>query len=484
MKNDAERPSAENAAAELSRLRRALVDRLTASTMRAAALRTSLALVVLIFAIDLYMPAVVAFGILYVLPVLVSVWGSRRKLTFGIAAVCTVLTPVGALMSLTGPSFPDTIATLAQGLEPLLGDDAAHQVVMWEFLQVFCAVFVIWVTAGLGLMRIETERELLQTRELTAIALQSSADGVLTTDTGDRVSFLNAVAEELTGWDLEAARGRRLAEVFPLETDPETRPNGELELLEEMLPLGGGGAARRRLLRTRDGARHPVEASAAPIYDRERRCKGRVIVFRDASDLAAYETRLRELAFRDRLTGLPNRTSLSERLDLELAHARRDGGQLAVLFLDLDHFKVINDTLGHHAGDELLRAVAQRLIGCLREADTVARLGGDEFVVLVPGLGSPDDAAAVANKILAALAKPILLEGELHPILPSIGIALFPSDGDTADVLLRSADRAMYRAKGSGGARYALFGGQARGPAGREVVGERSRDVAPVTRDE
>ncbi len=423
---------------------------------RAAAYRTSLLLIAAIFVIDLWLPALVALGVLYVLPVLISVWGSQRRWTFAIATLCTVLTPIGAMTSLSGPDFRETLMSLNSGLEHLLGDDPARQVVLWEVLQIFCALFTIWVTAGLGLMRIETERELLDTREVMAIALKSSADGVLTTDTLDRVSFLNAAAEKITGWDLEAARGRWLHEVFHLEADPETKAPNSQQVEEDLLPRGDRYAARRRILRGRDGSPQHIEASAALIHDRDRSVKGHVIVFRNASNLAEYETRLRELAYRDRLTGLPNRTSFQERIDLEIAHARRQERPLALLYLDLDGFKAINDTIGHHAGDELLRSMAQRLIGCLREADTVARLGGDEFVILIPGVETAEDLRAVAEKIVAACRRPFLLEGELHPVGTSIGIAVFPTDATEAEDLLRCGDRAMYLAKGRGGSDYAF----------------------------
>lgn len=424
---------------------------------RPAAYRMSLLFTGGIFLIDLWLPALVVLGILYVLPVLISVWGSKRRWTFGIATLCTVLTPIGALTSLTGPDFRETIGGLTTGLEQLLGDDPARQVIVWEGLQIFCALFTIWVTAGLGLMRIEIERELLDTREVMSIALKSSADGILTTDILDRVTFINAAAEQITGWDLEAARGRMLHEVFPLEPDPETRAGPGYQEGEELIPRGDRSVARRRVLRARDGSPHPIETSEAQIFEGDRSVRGRVISFRDAQDLAEYETRLRELAYRDRLTGLPNRTSLAERMQLEIAHARREDRRLGLLFLDLNRFKAINDTLGHHAGDELLRSVAQRLIGCLREADTVARLGGDEFVVLVPGIETASDVRAVADKIIAACTRPFLLEGELHPIGTSIGIALFPTDAADPEALLRCGDRAMYLAKARGGSGFEFF---------------------------
>ncbi len=174
---------------------------------------------------------------------------------------------------------------------------------------------------------------------------------------------------------------------------------------------------------------------------------------------AAY-AREAQLVFRahhDDLTGLPNRALLSERLQQELAHARRNGAQLALLFLDLDRFKGVNDALGHAGGDQLLRVVADRLSACVRECDTVARLGGDEFVVLLTGLQNPPQAAKLAGQILTLLSHPFQISGTECFIGTSIGLAMYPADGTTAEALLKHADIAMYRAKAAGRGRFVFF---------------------------
>jgi diguanylate cyclase (GGDEF)-like protein len=168
---------------------------------------------------------------------------------------------------------------------------------------------------------------------------------------------------------------------------------------------------------------------------------------------------MRKLAYRDTLTNLPNRLSLHELLNLELAHARRNRSALGVLFIDLDDFKRINDTVGHAAGDEVLRATAARLRSNLRETDTIARLGGDEFAVLLPGALGVDDAQMVAEKLLGALDEPVLFEGHKLRVRASIGLAMYPGDADQPDELLRRADEAMYKAKQQGGARLASVAG-------------------------
>jgi diguanylate cyclase (GGDEF)-like protein len=168
--------------------------------------------------------------------------------------------------------------------------------------------------------------------------------------------------------------------------------------------------------------------------------------------LAAHQRdeQLKYRANHDDLTGLPNRALLIERMNQEMAHARRNGKQLAVLFLDLDRFKSINDSMGRDIGDRLLCQVAERLTSCTRESDTIARLGGDEFVVLLPGLSNPQQAARPTGEMLALLAEPFMIDGSKSYIGVSIGVSIFPDDGSLAPELLKKADMAMYRAKKSG----------------------------------
>ncbi|WP_307729096.1 EAL domain-containing protein [Massilia sp. IC2-476] len=169
------------------------------------------------------------------------------------------------------------------------------------------------------------------------------------------------------------------------------------------------------------------------------------------------EARVHHMAYYDSLTRLPNRVLLSDRLDCALRAAHRNGQRLAVMFLDLDRFKTINDSLGHAIGDQLLREVGRRLCESVRESDTVARLGGDEFVVLLPDVGGPDECALVGDKIIDALATPFPLEGHSLHITPSIGICLCPDDGNDVDTLMRHADAAMYHAKALGRNNYQFF---------------------------
>jgi diguanylate cyclase (GGDEF)-like protein/PAS domain S-box-containing protein len=169
------------------------------------------------------------------------------------------------------------------------------------------------------------------------------------------------------------------------------------------------------------------------------------------------EQRIEHMAHHDALTGLPNRVLLRDRIQQAIAQAHRNGTQLAVLFVDLDHFKTINDSLGHQLGDRLLQSVASRILVCVREGDTVSRVGGDEFVIVIPGLGSAADASPVASKILDVLATAFHLHGNDLHVAASIGISLYPADGADAETLMRHADTAMYHAKDSGRANFQFF---------------------------
>lgn len=204
------------------------------------------------------------------------------------------------------------------------------------------------------------------------------------------------------------------------------------------------------------GRRRHLWVCGEPQHEADGRFVGYRGVSRDITQRKETERQVQHQAAHDALTGLPNRARFGELLSYQLQAARRDGSRFAVLFVDLDHFKQINDRLGHAAGDQLLQAVAGRLRGCLRTSDVVARLGGDEFVMLVAGLQQEADAVAVAGKVLAALGEPVLLQGQACRVTPSIGIAVFPEHGDEEGTLLSHADAAMYRAKAGGRNAYRL----------------------------
>ena len=281
------------------------------------------------------------------------------------------------------------------------------------------------------------------------VTLNSIGDAVLSTDIRGNVTYLNPVAERMTGWRREDAVGRPLADVLQIidaaTHEPARNPMEQAVQLNRTVNL-----TLNCLLIGRDGSETAIEDSASPIHDRSGHVIGAVIVFHDVSVARAQALQATHLAQHDFLTGLPNRMLLNDRLTQAIGMARRHGHRLAVLFLDLDQFKHVNDSLGHLVGDELLHSVARRLVACVRSSDTVSRQGGDEFVIVLSQIHQADDAAASAQKIIAALAAPHeLAHHQLH-VSATIGITVYPDDGADAQTLIKCADVAMYHAKASG----------------------------------
>ncbi len=300
------------------------------------------------------------------------------------------------------------------------------------------------------------EEALFEEKERAQVTLDSIGDAVLSTDLQGQVTYLNLVAEAMTGWSREDALGRPLSEVFRIidgitrqtAVDPARRAIDENRTV---------GLAADSVLVHRDGRELAIEDSSAPIHNRDGCVAGAVIVFHDVSESRSLTLKLAHLAHHDFLTGLPNRVLLTERLAQAIGLADRRRRQVALLFLDLDFFKHINDSLGHVIGDQLLQSVAGRLSACVRTTDTVCRQGGDEFVILLAEIEQPHDATLVAEKLLSALAEPQRIgENELHVTL-SIGISVYPDDGMDAETMMQNADTAMYHAKASGRNKYQFF---------------------------
>ena len=208
--------------------------------------------------------------------------------------------------------------------------------------------------------------------------------------------------------------------------------------------VSGRHQAEEALLRARDEIEQRVVERTTTLTASNQQLQAEIFERMEA------EQRIWHIAHHDALTGLPNRSLLHDRLDQALTQATRSEHRLAVMFLDLDHFKSVNDTLGHHVGDRLLIHVAERLREAVRAVDIVSRLGGDEFVVILPEIQNADDATRVAQKIIAALAPAVTLEGSLVHATPSIGISIFPDHGNEAYALMKHADTAMYHAKADG----------------------------------
>jgi diguanylate cyclase (GGDEF)-like protein/PAS domain S-box-containing protein len=304
------------------------------------------------------------------------------------------------------------------------------------------------------------EERLFEEKERAQVTLRSIGDAVVCADNLGNVTFLNLVAEQTTGWSLIEAVGRPMVEIFRTRNDASA---DGLETTSEMamLQIQSMHLPSSSVLLRRDGVQLPIEESIAPIHDRAGTAIGAVIVFRDVSAARATALQISHSAQHDFLTGLPNRMLLNDRIDQAINLARRGKHRIAVLFVDLDGFKHINDSLGHPVGDEVLKSIAMRLVSCVRNTDTVSRQGGDEFVVLLSEVIRATDAALMAAKILDALSKAHCIEehDEEHDLYvsASIGVSTYPDDGVDAETLIKNADTAMYQTKENGRQGFRFF---------------------------
>jgi diguanylate cyclase (GGDEF)-like protein/PAS domain S-box-containing protein len=300
------------------------------------------------------------------------------------------------------------------------------------------------------------EETLFAEKERAQVTLRSIGEGVICADILGNVTFLNLVAEQATGWSLQEAAGRPMVEVFRTRNNA-GGDSSETTAEVAIMQIRAMHLPSTCVLIRRDGVSIPIEESIAPIHNRQGEAIGAVIVFRDVS--AARETALQiaHSAQHDFLTGLPNRMLLNDRIDQAIILARRSKMQVAVLFLDLDGFKHINDSLGHPVGDKLLKSIALRLVKCVRSTDTVSRQGGDEFVVLLSEVNRPNSTAITAGKILEAIARPHSIDQHDLHVTASIGVSAYPDDGLNAETLIKNADTAMYQMKENGRQGFRFF---------------------------
>jgi diguanylate cyclase (GGDEF)-like protein/PAS domain S-box-containing protein len=297
---------------------------------------------------------------------------------------------------------------------------------------------------------------LFNERERAQVTLNSIGDAVLSTDVLARVTYLNTSAESLTGWSRKEATGHPVAEVLRI-LDANTREGTQDPMALAIKENKTVALTPNSVLVRRDGVEAAIEDSTAPIHDRTGQVTGAVMVFHDVSATRALSSKMLHLAQHDTLTDLPNRALFSHRLSEAIVAAHRYRRKLAVLFLDLDRFKHINDSLGHVTADRVLQSVARRLHDCVRASDTVSRQGGDEFVILLSEVARAQDAAVSAEKILLAVRTLHRIdEHDLH-LTASMGIVTYPDDGTEAETLLKNADFAMYHAKDSGRNNYQFF---------------------------
>ncbi|MGB4062255.1 MAG: EAL domain-containing protein [Azonexus sp.] len=298
---------------------------------------------------------------------------------------------------------------------------------------------------------ISTQHETEAQMQLLASAVQYSGEAILITDVHNNIITVNPAFTRLTGYSAEEAAGRNPRFLSAGRTTPE-------EYARMWEDITGNGFWQGEIWdRRKDGGIYPKWISISVIRDDEGKILYHIAHFTDVSTERATEERLHHIAHHDVLTGLLNRLSLKGRMDQALASARRDGARVAVMFIDLDRFKVINDTLGHHIGDELLIEVAKRLRESVRDSDVVARLGGDEFVIMLSGVDHTSSVALVAEKLVASVGVSCQIGGFDLYTSPSIGIAIFPTDGCDGETLMKNADAAMYHAKAAGRNNFQFF---------------------------
>jgi diguanylate cyclase (GGDEF)-like protein/PAS domain S-box-containing protein len=307
---------------------------------------------------------------------------------------------------------------------------------------------------------VETLREVIQEKDdklssiaqelfektvyLDTILRQSMDMGVVATDGEGVVTLYSPAAEDMLGYPAHHAVGESIHDIHRrLKVDPQ-------RMGEAMRALLNGGSHTFTILRTQGQRQRYIEASVSRIPGRRDQTLGFVLLVRDETERRVAEQTIRRLAYYDSITGLPNRVLFSERLEMVLALSRRKKSRVGLMLMDLDRFKAVNDNLGHRTGDLLLKALAERLRGLFRESDTFARMCGDEFTVILPDIHDAGDALHLAGRMAQALQSPFSIEGHTLDVGASIGIALFPDHGDSAETLLHMADKAMYRAKERG----------------------------------
>jgi diguanylate cyclase (GGDEF)-like protein/PAS domain S-box-containing protein len=293
-------------------------------------------------------------------------------------------------------------------------------------------------------------------KERAQFTLDSIGDAVICTDTSGTITFLNPVAERMTGWGRKDATGQKMADCVCI-VDASTRKTILDPMAKAASQNRAGSLPLNCVLIGRDGHEINIEDSVAPIRDGDGTVTGAVIVFRDVSATRALERELTDSAQHDFLTGLPNRMLLDDRIGQAISLAHRQKCHAAVLFLDLDGFKNINDSLGHLIGDKVLQSVAKRLLDCVRAPDTVVRQGGDEFIVLLQELKHPQDAIFTVARLLKTVTDVHSIDSHEIRITTSIGVSIYPNDGLDGETLIKNADIAMYHAKKSGSQTYNFF---------------------------
>jgi len=376
-----------------------------------------------IFALDLVTPLGVAGGVPYVVVVLAGWWFPLRRHIVILAVLCSFLVVTGVVLAPDGGTFEVVLVNRIYGL------------------------IVIWSTAIIiSLGKASELARKMQAEELTklSLAVEHSPSSVIMTDVNGKIEYVNNKFEDITGYTCLEVLGKDMHILQSGQTSDEVYK----DLWKTI--LAGQQWCGDILNMKKDGNVYWVSMSILPIKSPQNEIMRFVALFEDITERKDAQEQLVHMANHDPLTGLPTRRLGLERITSALALARRDKRMMAVLFIDLDGFKAVNDTLGHEAGDQVLISVADRLLRCVREVDTVARIGGDEFMAVLVGVHAQKDVEAVAKKLIKAVSEPYPFGDNAAHIGSSIGIALYPDHGQDPELLLKNADTAMYGVKKDG----------------------------------
>ncbi len=357
------------------------------------------------------------------------------------------------------PELPFVLVSGAVGQETAVAamkSGASDYIMKDDLTRLVPAVRRELAEAGGRRARRLAESNLRASETLLNSIVNTAADGIIVIDESGMLEFVNAAIERMFGWKPLEVIGRNFDSLLmPRSQAGADRISGVLDSNNRPLSVGVGREVRAQ---RKDGSVFPMELTLG-----EMRIDGRIkyaCIMRDVTERKCAEERIHQLAHYDKLTGLPNRALFSQLLEQALAEAKYSKKQVAVLFIDLDRFKLINDSLSHDSGDMVLKQVARRLSEAQLKRNTIARFGGDEFVVLMRDCQIPTDAAEAAQRMLTAIAQPLLLEGQEYNLTASIGISAYPSDGENPQTILKNADIAMYRAKEHGKNNYQFYSSQ------------------------
>lgn len=304
----------------------------------------------------------------------------------------------------------------------------------------------------------KAKQALYSEKERLRVTLQSIGDAVIATDTNGYITFMNPIAERMTGWRFRQASHHKIEEVMILRDADTKKPllNPLYIALTEQRIVG---MALNSELLSHSHQAYAVEDSAAPIRDESGKIIGAIMVFHDVSEAMALAIKMSHLANYDQLTDLPNRILLQDRLTVAIQTAEREKLRVAVLLLDIDNFKYLNDSIGHQQGDLLICQMAKRIQRLLPPSYTLSRLGGDEFVILMNEINSIEASLSLASDLVTAMHQPFILEEKPYNVSVSLGVSIYPDDALDAEELIRHADVAMYSAKKEGRNRFCFFSG-------------------------